>query len=262
MPTPISTQLKSLIAQIAEEVSKEVDLDYDFDCTAPEFRPQRSLDISISQYLERFVEFFSLDEANVIVALVFFDRFRGKNPKHAVTPYNVHLILTILIMAEQKLNSDGPYRNVHFNTIGGIHDLVFLNAAEGHMYKFLSWELDIPTAMYERYKVYLYAKINLQLLATSALPIEKTRMASSIANDFPEDNGALLSRNGKVSMFLGSHSFLSPPRNSTRDTQSFSVFSVDSDIDSDIDSNSDSDSDSDSDSEIENWSKLATMPLS
>ena len=233
-PLPLPLRLKKLIEHIAKEISIGIQQELDFECTGPEFTSEYLPDISVQDYLERFAIYCCLEEVNLIAALILFDRFRVKNTTYCITKHNILLILTTIIMAEQKSNNDFSSNNAHYNAVGGWQDLKLINTAERRMYRFLSWDLGITPETYEEYKKYLYFTMHPQagftpklrpcLYEMSALPEDFRWVFFDKENTPPQRNRTSSSSDDKNFASSNPQAFLKSPNKQLDESQAFSIF--------------------------------------
>ncbi len=141
-------QMKILIKNLGQHVENYVNFFIHPDDEPKEFR-RRSYNISISDYLERFATYLSLNEEDMVYISIYFDRFLTKNP--TLTIYNVHLILATIIVVEQKFHEDKLYKMDCYAKVAGssIQDLIY---TEKEILKsWLSYDLVISPKEYEDY---------------------------------------------------------------------------------------------------------------
>ena len=107
--------------------------------------------ISIRSYLERYVKYLMLDEAELIASLIILDRYIKKFPQQSVSYTNIHQLLAAIIQVVHKLSVDKPYKSVHYAQVAGISTkkMVIL---EMNLLFDLGFDLFITPKIYLEYK--------------------------------------------------------------------------------------------------------------
>ncbi len=127
-------------------------------------------DISIEDYLKRFVKYLGLRKHNLINVLVYMERFLIST-KLFITKTSIYGILTALILCNHKFTEDNPVTNRYIARLAGL-SLETVNALEVQMLFDLKFALFISPTIYVTYKE-LLAKV---LIEQAKCPLLKAAL--------------------------------------------------------------------------------------
>ena len=106
-------------------------------------------DITLENYLKRFVKYLELDEGNLINTLIYMDRFLKKT-KLFVTHNTIYGILAALFLIEHKFFNDDFYGNKYIADVAGF-SIETLNTLEVQMLYDIEFDLIIKPEKYSKY---------------------------------------------------------------------------------------------------------------
>ena len=115
-------------------------------------------DISIAQYLQRLLNYFSMPTEALLTVLVYFERLAVHSRNRQllrpdcrileVNSYTVHRLLVTGLMVAGKVSSDIFYSNRHWAKVGGL-PIAELNSLELQFVFYLNWSLIVrPEEIY------------------------------------------------------------------------------------------------------------------
>lgn len=108
--------------------------------------------IALKAYVARFVKFLAVSDAVFIVALVYLDRVRKREPVLGLTYLNVHRLLTCALTVAQKFLEDEPYGNSTMYKLGGIPSVLELNRLELEFLKRVDCRVHVDPQLYREYR--------------------------------------------------------------------------------------------------------------
>lgn len=108
--------------------------------------------IGLKGYVARFVKFLAVSDAVFIVALVYLDRVRKREPVLGLTYLNVHRLLTCALTVAQKFLEDEPYGNSTMYKLGGIPSVLELNRLELEFLKRVDCRVHVDPQLYREYR--------------------------------------------------------------------------------------------------------------
>jgi len=118
------------------------------------FHARAAANITVRDYLRRFVQFCALERCCILAILVYMDRLRKSNARAIVSSITVHRIIITAIVVATKTLCDSYYTNDHYAKIGGI-TMAELNVLELEMLLLLDWRLSITPETLQQYYVKL-----------------------------------------------------------------------------------------------------------
>ena len=108
--------------------------------------------ISISEYIQRIIEYTEIENSSLIMSLIYLDRICIKDIM--ITELNIHLFLLMSLIISIKINEDLIYDNNYYSKVAGISIKEF-NQLESEFLKLINFKLYISEEEFLKYKFYL-----------------------------------------------------------------------------------------------------------
>ena len=108
--------------------------------------------ISISEYIQRIIEYTEIENSSLIMSLIYLDRICKKDIM--ITEHNIHLFLLMSLIISIKINEDLIYDNNYYSKVAGISIKEF-NQLESEFLKLINFKLYISEEEFLKYKFYL-----------------------------------------------------------------------------------------------------------
>lgn len=102
--------------------------------------------ITLGAYVSRFTRHLAISPAVYVVALIYLDRVAAADAALALTPLNVHRLLTVAVSLATKVVEDGVVRPAAIARVGGVPSAAEMAALEGHLLRRLGWRLHVRGA--------------------------------------------------------------------------------------------------------------------
>lgn len=147
-PDPLSILIHAIAGQMEKSLQAAT-----FDDTPEDFRYSASSSnpyLSMVGFLDRCTHYLSLKATDLVMVGIYFNRLVTKHPDYPITEFNMHLLLSCLIIAQQKYNYDVNYAQPYYAEVAGV-SLKILHKAERHFYSFIDWDFAITASTYETY---------------------------------------------------------------------------------------------------------------
>ncbi|KAL1923395.1 uncharacterized protein VTP21DRAFT_8375 [Calcarisporiella thermophila] len=125
--------------------------------TLTHFHSSEPPSISIYDYLRRIVEYTALENACLLLIIVYIDRVCISNPVFAISSLTVHRFLITAATVGSKMVCDSYCTNKHYARVGGI-ELLELNRLELDFVEMIQWELSCTGDILQRYYESLIAQ--------------------------------------------------------------------------------------------------------
>ncbi|MDR3443591.1 MAG: hypothetical protein P4L65_11360 [Legionella sp.] len=107
--------------------------------------------ISIHSYLERYVKYLMLDEAELIASFIILDRYITKFPQQSVSYTNIHQLLAAIIQVVHKISVDKPYKSSYYAQLAGVSTKQMVDLERNLLFD-LDFDLFITPKTYLKYK--------------------------------------------------------------------------------------------------------------
>ena len=108
--------------------------------------------ISISEYIQRIIEYTEIENSSLIMSLIYLDRIWKKDIM--ITELNIHRFLLMSLIISIKINEDIIYDNNYYSKVAGISIKEF-NQLESEFLKLINFKLYISEEEFLKYKFYL-----------------------------------------------------------------------------------------------------------
>jgi hypothetical protein len=108
--------------------------------------------ISISEYIQRIIEYTEIENSSLIMSLIYLDRICKKDIM--ITELNIHRFLLMSLIISIKINEDIIYDNNYYSKVAGISIKEF-NQLESEFLKLINFKLYISEEEFLKYKFYL-----------------------------------------------------------------------------------------------------------
>eukprot|EP01061_Rhynchopus_euleeides_P046183 TRINITY_DN8670_c0_g1_i2.p1 TRINITY_DN8670_c0_g1~~TRINITY_DN8670_c0_g1_i2.p1 ORF type:complete len:228 (+),score=63.37 TRINITY_DN8670_c0_g1_i2:273-956(+) len=113
---------------------------------------KKPVELSIAEYVDRWLEQTMTDKTELIVAACLIDRFIDAT-EIPLTVYNRHRILLSALLVATKTVSDYTMNNAHYAQVGGVH-MKELNRLECAFLTDIDWNVNLSSAEHKRYTGY------------------------------------------------------------------------------------------------------------
>lgn len=176
MPTPpLQPEMIALANLIGGIIAKYIDKELPLNETPMEFRISNILDISIPEYLKRFAGYLNMTRSELLLIVIYFDRFFIKHPDYVLTETNIYLFLTAIVVETQKYIRDFDALSTMqtYCQIGGIPDPKSLLQAEVRLLSMLDFDLYVSKETYRHYNVNPVGRLREKLAHKTAETVVK-----------------------------------------------------------------------------------------
>lgn len=114
--------------------------------------------ISVSDYLNRIVNYTKIEESTLIIAFIYLNRFCEKQ-SILLNEYNTHRLIISSIMASIKYNEDTRFNYSFYSTIGGTDKNNLINLEKEFLYG-LDFDMFIDQKTYESIEKSLFENVD------------------------------------------------------------------------------------------------------
>lgn len=109
--------------------------------------------ITLYDYIYRIMEHTKINESTLVISLIYLDKIFNTN-SFAITPYNIHRLLFVCVIAAIKFNEDIVLKYSFYAKIAGVSKKE-LFAIEQQMLTLIDYKLFIDEAVYRNYNDYI-----------------------------------------------------------------------------------------------------------
>lgn len=112
--------------------------------------------ITLGAYVSRFTRHLAISPAVYVVALIYLDRVAAADAALALTPLNVHRLLTVAVSLATKVVEDGVVRPAAIARVGGVPSAGEMAVLEGHLLTRLGWRLHVRGGCFEAWRRWVF----------------------------------------------------------------------------------------------------------
>ncbi len=142
LPTPDKTFVK-LIAKMIKSLLREQE-----PVPSSRFHALTLPQISIENYINRFIPTFELQEDELLAILIYLERYTLYQTEYEITKYNIHRLVAVIIYTIHKFYEDKQYKTKHVAKCAGL-TIAELNAMEIYFLFSIKFELMIHPATFK-----------------------------------------------------------------------------------------------------------------